>query len=187
MWFGIDCRGEVRRWWFNIWFFKKIFFNLLIWERQKHLFVVPLIYAFIGWFLYVLWPGIQLTTFVHQKDTLTPGVPNLLLPVPHLWTLLEVPPELFLLSSIPLPCPEFLLLSSPTHPAPGKMIFHETVLRCQKSWWLLMFYLFCGMKWRNEKLNNITYLRGRAKSKLWSSLKYSFGCENYFRENFLIF
>ena len=31
-------------------------FNLIL-ERGKHWFVVPRVYAFIGWFLYVLWLG----------------------------------------------------------------------------------------------------------------------------------
>ena len=32
-----------------------LFLNLLTWEREKHQYVVPLIYAFIGWFLYMPW------------------------------------------------------------------------------------------------------------------------------------
>ena len=33
------------------------FFCLFTYLREKHQFVVPLIYAFTGWFLYVLWLG----------------------------------------------------------------------------------------------------------------------------------
>ena len=48
-----------------------IFFNLylLIWE--KHWLAIPPIYAFIGWFLYVPWPGIESTTMAYQVDALT--------------------------------------------------------------------------------------------------------------------
>ena len=41
------------------------------WEsgREKHHFVVPLIYAFTGWFLYLPWLGINPATSVHWDDT----------------------------------------------------------------------------------------------------------------------
>ena len=41
------------------------------WERVKHQFAVLPIYAFIGWFLYVPWPGIELTNLVHWNSTPT--------------------------------------------------------------------------------------------------------------------
>ena len=41
------------------------------WEREKHWFVVPLIYSFVGWFLYVPWPGIEPTTVAHWDNALT--------------------------------------------------------------------------------------------------------------------
>ena len=59
---------------------KFLFFYLLIqeWgkretdkEREKHQFVVPLIYAFIGWYLYVPWPVIQPATLVYWDNALT--------------------------------------------------------------------------------------------------------------------
>ena len=40
-------------------------------ERKKHQFVVPLIYAFISWFLYVPWPGIKTAPLVYYDDALT--------------------------------------------------------------------------------------------------------------------
>ena len=40
-------------------------------DRQRHQFVVPLIYAFIGWFLYVPWPGIKPATLACQDDAPT--------------------------------------------------------------------------------------------------------------------
>ena len=40
-------------------------------ERVRHQFVVSLIYAFIGWFLYVSWPEIEPETLVYWGDTLT--------------------------------------------------------------------------------------------------------------------
>ena len=40
-------------------------------ERGKERFVIPLIYAFIGWFLYVSWPGIEPTTLAYRDDALT--------------------------------------------------------------------------------------------------------------------
>ena len=40
-------------------------------EREKHWPIVPLIYAFIGWFLYVPCPGIESTTFGYWGDTIT--------------------------------------------------------------------------------------------------------------------
>ena len=39
--------------------------------REKERIVGPLIYAFIGWFLYVPWPGIELATLVYGEGTLT--------------------------------------------------------------------------------------------------------------------
>ena len=44
-------------------------------EREKernNRYVVPLLYSFIGWFLYVPWPGIEPTTLVYLDNTL-PG------------------------------------------------------------------------------------------------------------------
>ena len=48
-------------------------FYLLILEtgREKHWFVVPLIHALIGWFLYVPWLGIKPTTLAYGADALT--------------------------------------------------------------------------------------------------------------------
>ena len=54
-------------------------FCLLILERQerkggrgeRRWFIVPLIYAFIGWFLYVPWLGLEPATSAHRDDTLT--------------------------------------------------------------------------------------------------------------------
>ena len=40
-------------------------------EREKHQFVVPLIHAFTGGFLYVPCPGIKPTTLVYGDDALT--------------------------------------------------------------------------------------------------------------------
>ena len=57
-----------RNWIINT--FKK--FNLLMRERGKHQFIVPLVYAFIGWFLYVPRLGIESTTLVYQDHTLWP-------------------------------------------------------------------------------------------------------------------
>ena len=51
-------------------------------EREKHSFGVSLIYAFIGWFLYVLCLGIEPTTLGYWDDTLAncPGLSHSLLP-----------------------------------------------------------------------------------------------------------
>ena len=40
-------------------------------EREKHLFVIILTYAFIGCFFYVPWPEIEPTKLAYQDDTLT--------------------------------------------------------------------------------------------------------------------
>ena len=40
-------------------------------ERERDQFVVLLIYAFIGWFLYVPWWGIEPTTLAYGDNTLT--------------------------------------------------------------------------------------------------------------------
>ena len=40
-------------------------------EREKRWFVYPCIYAFIGWFLYVPWLGIEPVTLACQDNTLT--------------------------------------------------------------------------------------------------------------------
>lgn len=40
-------------------------------ENEKHLSVVPLIHAFLGWLLYVPWPGIKPSTLAYVDDTLT--------------------------------------------------------------------------------------------------------------------
>ena len=46
----------------------KNFYWLIDWEREKHRPVVPLIYALIGWFLYVPWLGIKPATLAHQDS-----------------------------------------------------------------------------------------------------------------------
>ena len=49
-----------------------LFFYWLIWEKERdHRFVVPLIYAFIGWLLYVPWLGIEPATLVYSDNALT--------------------------------------------------------------------------------------------------------------------
>ena len=73
------CSGRVWMWkWVSFsWLFFVISFNLLILERgregekEEHWFVVPPIYAFVGWFSYVLWQGIEPTALVNQGDALT--------------------------------------------------------------------------------------------------------------------
>ena len=58
-------------------FIKVMFLNFYLFilekgmERGKHQFVVPLIYAFIGWFLHVSSMGIKHTTLVYQDNVLT--------------------------------------------------------------------------------------------------------------------
>ena len=42
--------------------------SLLIWERQRQWFVVPLIYAYIGWFVYVPCLGVKPATFIYRDD-----------------------------------------------------------------------------------------------------------------------
>ena len=49
--------------WFN-------FFYLLTWERERHWFVFPLIYAFICCFFYVPRPGIKPTTLANWNNAL---------------------------------------------------------------------------------------------------------------------
>ena len=43
---------------------------IFFWERKRDWFVVPLIFAFIRWFLYVPWTGIESTTLTYQDDAL---------------------------------------------------------------------------------------------------------------------
>ena len=40
-------------------------------QSERPRFVVPLIYAFLGWFLYLLWLGIECATLAYQNNTLT--------------------------------------------------------------------------------------------------------------------
>ena len=40
-------------------------------KRKKHQFVVPLIYAFIDWFLYVPWLGMEPATLAYPDDAVT--------------------------------------------------------------------------------------------------------------------
>ena len=40
-------------------------------DREKHWFVVPLIYAFVGWFLYVPWLEMELATLVYGDNVLS--------------------------------------------------------------------------------------------------------------------
>ena len=47
---------------------KKIYWLIL---RERHQFVVPFIYVFIGWFLYVPWLGNEPSTLAYQDDALT--------------------------------------------------------------------------------------------------------------------
>ena len=51
------------------------FYLLILRKREKHWFVVPLIYAFIGWLPYVPWPGIKPATLMYQDDALTNWAP----------------------------------------------------------------------------------------------------------------
>ena len=39
-------------------------------ERERERFVVPFISAFIGWFLYVHWPGIEPATLAYGDNAL---------------------------------------------------------------------------------------------------------------------
>ena len=56
---------------------KAFLFLKLIWEgeREKHQFVVPLIYTFSGWFLYVPRLGVKPKTLAYRGDTLTTWAP----------------------------------------------------------------------------------------------------------------
>ena len=45
-------------------------------KREKCQFVVPLIHALIGWFLYVPWPGIKPTTLAHWVNAPTNWAPG---------------------------------------------------------------------------------------------------------------
>ena len=51
-------------------FLNFLFINWFL-EREKHQFVILLIYAFIGWCLHVPWLGIEPTTLVYWEDALT--------------------------------------------------------------------------------------------------------------------
>ena len=42
-------------------------------EREKHQFAVPLIYAFIGWFLYVPWLDVEPTTSAYRVEAINGG------------------------------------------------------------------------------------------------------------------
>ena len=61
-----------------------LFVFILIWEREeggekereKHRFVVPLIYAFTGCFLYVSWPETEPTTWAFREDALPTEQPS---------------------------------------------------------------------------------------------------------------
>ena len=54
-------------------FIMEVCFFLNWYYREEHQFVVPLIYAFFGWFLYMPWPGIKPTTLAYRDDALTNG------------------------------------------------------------------------------------------------------------------
>ena len=71
-WETIDAMKECQ----HIFLFKIFIYSFL--ERggerereEKHWFVVPLIYAFISYFLYVPWTGIEPTTLANWDDILT--------------------------------------------------------------------------------------------------------------------
>ena len=49
-------------------------------ERERERFVVLFIYAFIGWFLYVSWPGIEPTALAFGDDAATNWATQLGLP-----------------------------------------------------------------------------------------------------------
>lgn len=70
---------------FCCWFFMFFLFLLLLLilesrervrEKEKHRFVVPCIYSFIGWWLYVPWLEIEPSTLAHGDSTLTTWAPG---------------------------------------------------------------------------------------------------------------
>ena len=74
-----------------------LFFNLLIGLRKRDLqrerertvnSLIPLIYTFIGWFLYGPWPGIKPATLEYPDDVLT----NWPIPAGHQTLLISAPP-----------------------------------------------------------------------------------------------
>ena len=54
-----------------IFYLQLLFFYWFVSERENHQCVVPLIYVFIGWFLFVPWLGIEPTTLVYWDYALT--------------------------------------------------------------------------------------------------------------------
>ena len=49
--------------------FKIVFIDF--WKREEYWLLVPLLYAFIGWHLYMPWPGIEPSTLVYWDNSLT--------------------------------------------------------------------------------------------------------------------
>ena len=74
--FSLPKRNMSPRWYISGPKYQRFFFfsSKLIWERERERevnFIVPLIYIFIGWFLYVPWPKIKPATLAYQGDVLT--------------------------------------------------------------------------------------------------------------------
>ena len=121
--------------------FQIIFYSFLNWfyrerGREKHWFVIPLIYAFMGCFLYVPWLGIESTTLLYQDDTLTswatqPGPDNFLIP----WCAkIFLPPPLFYFSATSCTDSFFLLFSSFLSPIYIYFLLIETPLNFCLGW-----------------------------------------------------
>ena len=66
LWLFIKIQNKIKKWF--IWEIDKL---LLIWERDRHWFVFPLIYVFIGWLFYMSWLGIEPATLAYWDNALT--------------------------------------------------------------------------------------------------------------------
>ena len=111
--------------------------------REKHQFVVPLISAFTGWFLYVAWLGIKPATLVYQDDTLTrPGLS---------WPILVK----HKLHATPL-CFSLCTSTAPSHFSVteySRNLATEMVTLCYIALWPLIFFA-----WIPHLMNNVRNL-----------------------------
>ena len=116
-------------------------------EREK---IVPLIHAFIGWFLYVPWPEIEPAAVAYGDDALTSWATQ---PGPIAWF---------------LSIPKFLLFSSISWTPPFLSCLHQNAVILPrnkhrsihlKTWGKAKFYCFIGFFTYNKylKIQTISY------------------------------
>ena len=126
-------------------------------QREKHQFIVLLIDAFIGWFLYVPWPGFEPMTLVHRDNALTnwttqPGLPFLFFMPLNYWT----EPIVYLMSHLWiclivyfffLYCCHFTCSSTPYFLETSRLQFKLNIFVSNIHSWCYILFIASHFRW----------------------------------------